>query len=86
MPDFYSILTDELRNDPLGIGYATMTDDEVAASMNEPRYSVPTQRFITWRAIAGVLTDIVRGTDSALAASPVNDSLGVHANNSSGMK
>jgi len=84
--DEYGILINELRNDPLGVGYANMTDEEVAASLNEPRYSVPTTRFMTWRAIAGVLTGIVRGTDSALAASPVNDSLGVHANNSSGMK
>ena len=53
----YAVLTDELRNDPLGVGYANMTDDEVAASLNEPRYSVPTTRFITWRAIAAVLDD-----------------------------
>ena len=53
----YAVLTDELRNDPLGVGYANMTDEEVAASLNEPRYSVPTQRFITWRAIAAVLDD-----------------------------
>ncbi len=57
MPDFYSILTDELRNDPLGVGYANMTDQQVAASLNEPRFSVPTTRFITWRAIAAVLDD-----------------------------
>ena len=57
MPDFYSILTDELRNDPLGVGYANMTDEQVAASLNEPRYSVPTTRFITWRAIAATLDD-----------------------------
>ena len=44
MPDFYSILTGELRNDPLGVGYANMSDDEAAASLNEPRYSVPTTR------------------------------------------
>ncbi len=49
----YAVLTDELRNDPLGIGYANMTDDEAAVSLNEQ---------------------------------PVNDSIGVHANNSSGMK
>jgi len=34
MPDFYSILTDELRNDPLGVGYANMTDDEVRQTTN----------------------------------------------------
>ena len=55
----YDILVAELRNDPLGVGYANMTDDEVAASLNEPRYSVPTTRFITWRAIAAVLDDLV---------------------------
>jgi len=53
----YAVLTDELRNDPLGIGYANMTDEEVAASLNEPRFRVPTTRFITWRAIAAVLND-----------------------------
>ena len=36
MPDFYSILTDELRNDPLGVGYANLTDDEVAARSAAP--------------------------------------------------
>ena len=53
----YAILVNELQADPLGVGYPNMTDDEVAASLNEPRYSVPTQRFITWRAIAAVLDD-----------------------------
>ncbi len=53
----YAVLIDELRNDPLGVGYANMTDDEVAASLNEPRFRVPTTRFITWRAIAAVLDD-----------------------------
>ena len=57
MSDFYDVLIAELRNDPLGVGYANMTDQQVAASLNEPRYSVPTQRFITWRAIAAVLDD-----------------------------
>ena len=42
----YAILVNELQADPLGVGYPNMTDDEVAASLNEPRYSVPTQRFI----------------------------------------
>ena len=59
MIDFYEVLINELRTDPLGFGYANMTDDEVAASLNEPRFRVPTTRFITWRAIAAVLDDIV---------------------------
>ena len=53
----YAILVNELQADPLGVGYANMTDDEVAASLNEPRFSVPTTRCITWRAIAAVLDD-----------------------------
>jgi len=59
----YAILVNELQADPLGVGYANMTDDEVAASLNEPRYSVPMQRFITWRAIAAVLTDGVHASN-----------------------
>ena len=31
----YAVLTDELRNDPLGRGYASMSDEEVAASLSE---------------------------------------------------
>ncbi len=55
----YAVLTDELRNDPLGRGYAPMTDEEVAASLNERNRRVPTQRFISMRAIAAVLDDLV---------------------------
>ena len=29
--DEYAILVNELQADPLGVGYANMTDDEVAA-------------------------------------------------------
>jgi len=58
MSDFYGVLINELRNDPLGRGYASMTDDEVAASLNEKNRRVPTQRFISMRAIAAVLDDI----------------------------
>jgi len=56
--DEYAILVNELQADPLGVGYANMTDQQVAASLNEPRFSVPTTRFITWRAIAAVLDDL----------------------------
>ena len=63
MSDFYEVLIAELRDDPLGVGYANMTDQQVAASLNEPRFSVPTTRFITWRAIAAVLDDLVFHND-----------------------
>lgn len=55
--DQYQVLMAELRDDLLSIGYSAMTAEEAAASLNEQRYSVPTQRFITWRAIATVLDD-----------------------------
>jgi len=61
--DEYAILVNELQADPLGVGYANMTDQQVAASLNEPRFSVPTTRFITWRAIAAVLDDLVFHND-----------------------
>lgn len=57
MADFYEALISELRADPLGVGYANMSDDEVAASLNEKNRRVPTQRFISMRAIANVLND-----------------------------
>ncbi len=55
----YAVLTDELRNDPLGRGYAPMTDEEVAGALNEKNRRVPTQRFISMRAIAAALDDLV---------------------------
>ena len=53
----YAVLIEELRNDPLEIGYSTLSDEDVAKKLNEQTYSVPTTRFITWRAIAAVLDD-----------------------------
>jgi len=55
MSDFYETLISELQNDPLNRGYASMTNEEVAASLNEINRRVPTQRFISMRAIAAVL-------------------------------
>ncbi len=60
----YAILVNELQADPLGVGYPNMSDEEVAASLNEQRYSVPTQRFITWRVIAAVRRMMGRRTDT----------------------
>jgi len=59
MSDFYETLVAELRDDPLGRGYASMTDEQVAASLSEANRHVPTQRFISMRAIAAVLDYIV---------------------------
>ena len=55
MSDFYSTLIAELRDDPLNRGYASMTDEQVATTLNEKNRRVPTQRFISMRAIAAVL-------------------------------
>lgn len=57
MTNFYETLINELSTDPLGRGYASMTDEQVAASLNEKNRRVPTQRFISMRAIAAVLDD-----------------------------
>ena len=57
--DEYAILVNELQADPLGVGYANMTDQQVAEALNEQNRRVPTQRFISMRAIANVLDDIV---------------------------
>ena len=41
----YTILVEELHNDPLGIGYSELSDEDVAKKLNEQAYSVPTTRF-----------------------------------------
>jgi len=72
MSDFYSTLIAELRDDPLNRGYASMTDEQVAAALNEKNRRVPTQRFISMRAIADVLDDVeyakVKAAIQALAS------------------
>ena len=72
MSDFYEVLIAELRDDPLGVGYASMTDEQVAASLSEANRRVPTQRFISMRAIADVLDDVeyakVKAAIQALAS------------------
>jgi len=59
MTDYYQTLITELQTDPLNRGYASMTDEQVAAALNEANRHVPTQRFISMRAIAAVLDDLV---------------------------
>ena len=59
MSDFYQTLITELQTDPLNRGYSQMTDEQVAAALNEKNRRVPTERFISMRAIAAVLDDIV---------------------------
>ena len=55
---FYDSLITELTTDPLSRGYAQMSDEQVVASLVEANRHVPTQRFVSMRAIANVLDDI----------------------------
>ena len=61
MSDFYEVLIAELRDDPLGRGYARMTDAEVAAALNATTRTKVVQRFISLRAVANVLDDVEYG-------------------------
>ncbi len=70
----YTILINELQTDPLGIGYANMSDDEVAAALNEPRVPVPTQRFVSLRMIAAVLDDSEYATLKAVVQTQAEQS------------
>jgi len=38
MSDFYQTLITELQTDPLNRGYASMTDEQVAAALNEKNH------------------------------------------------
>lgn len=52
MVDFYEVLIAELRDDPLGVGYANMTDAQVAEVMNDPtRAETEDHTFYTMRAL-----------------------------------
>lgn len=55
--DQYTILVNELQDDPLGRGYAGMSDADAAADLNTAYRSEPYQRFASWRAAAAILTD-----------------------------
>ena len=54
--NFYDILINELKNDPLGLGYSSMTDREVAEALSAKTRTKVFQRFISLRALAAVLT------------------------------
>lgn len=57
MIDFYSTLITELRDDPLGVGYSGMSNEQVAAALNAKTRKKVVQRFISLRAVANVLDD-----------------------------
>jgi hypothetical protein len=49
-------LANELKSDPLGVGYAGMTAAAIAASLNAPTRTTAVPNFCSLRTLAGVLT------------------------------
>ena len=54
---FYEVLTKELREDPLGIGYADMDAQQILDALEQPREWVPVSQHANLRAVAAILTD-----------------------------
>lgn len=50
-------IAEELANDPLGLGYATMTNGEIEAAMNAKTRSRIISRFVTARTILAECAD-----------------------------
>ncbi len=50
-------LTEELTNDPLGLGYAGMTNGEIETAMNTKNRSRIISRFVTARTILAECAD-----------------------------
>ena len=65
-------LTEELANDPLGIGYESMTDGELEASLNAKTRSRIVSRFITARTILAECADGATILDKLEAAASVS--------------
>jgi hypothetical protein len=62
MSDFYAVLTSELRDDPVSLGYASKTDTEVSDLLNDPtRDEVDHHVFVTLRGVIERLVE--RGID-----------------------
>lgn len=81
----YETLTAELRDDPLGRSYSTMTDEQRYASLTAADRPSTTMRFASLRTLAAALDDTeyatIKGVLTAVAASNVKvaDMLGVLA-------
>lgn len=52
----YTVLRTEIASDPLGIGYASLSDEEVAAALALKNRVQTYSRFCSLRAVATVLT------------------------------
>ncbi len=51
----WDILRSELANDPLGRGYATMSDEQVAASLNNPDRLIVQSTMVTAKGLMALL-------------------------------
>jgi len=58
MSDIYSVLIEELCNDPLNIGYNHMSDEEILTSLNTPNRTKIISKFGSFRTLANILDDI----------------------------
>ena len=66
------MLRDEILDDPLGIGYESMTDGELEASLNAKTRSRIVSRFITARTILAECADGATILDKLEAAASVS--------------
>jgi hypothetical protein len=68
-----AILQNELKTDPLGIGYAGMQPPAIAASLNAPTRTRVISRFASLRTLAGILAaDEYAAVKQALTAAAAN--------------
>ena len=68
MHEFYETLCEELKTDPLQLGYALMSDAEVAEVLNKRMRTRPVMRFCNLRTVAAVLDDVEYTTVKAVLA------------------
>ena len=63
------VLQDELKNDPIGVGYSFMSDAEIMASLNATTRTRNVSRFVTARSILAECADGATILDKLEAAS-----------------
>jgi hypothetical protein len=72
----YSILKTELTTDPLGRGYATMSDAEIAASLNAADRTIVKLCMVQYRTMmADIGVDATRAIMTAMAAAGQTDTV-----------
>jgi hypothetical protein len=72
----YSILKTELTADPLGRGYATMSDAEAAASLNTANRALVSLKMVQYRTMmADIGVEATRAIMTAMAAAGQTDTV-----------